>query len=143
MPQATKRPSYIEEAIADLGAMADTLEAGGLPELGKRYTVRRVKVPAAPTVTAAEIKAAREAIGASQPVFAGFLGVSAQLVKAWEQGAKTPTGPARRLLADIRTNHAHWQTRLAEAVFPGRVGSSRTRLRKASKLEKSTSAECR
>ena len=116
MPKTTKRHSYIEEAIADVGAMADALESGGLPELGKRFTVRRVKVPVAPTVTAEEIKEAREALGASQPVFAGFLGVSAQLVKAWEQGLKTPTGPARRLLADIRMNSAHWRTRLAEAV---------------------------
>lgn len=143
MPKTTKRPSYIEEAITDVGAMADVLEAGGFPGLSKRYTVRRVKVPVAPAVTASDVKAAREAIGASQPVFAGFLGVSAQLVKAWEQGVKTPTGPARRLLADIRTNHRHWQTRLTEAVYSGHVGSSGTRLRKASKLEKSTSAECR
>lgn len=34
----------------------------------------------------------------SQPILAIYLGVSPGTVKAWEQGAKAPTGSARRLL---------------------------------------------
>lgn len=41
--------------------------------------------------------------GVSQPVFASYLSVSAATVRAWEQGQKSPSGAARRLLevADI------------------------------------------
>lgn len=41
--------------------------------------------------------------GVSQPVFASLLSVTASTVRAWEQGQKTPSGAARRLLelADI------------------------------------------
>ncbi len=34
----------------------------------------------------------------SQPVFASFLSVTPSTVKAWEQGLKTPSGAASRLL---------------------------------------------
>ena len=41
--------------------------------------------------------------GVSQPVFASLLSVTASTVRAWEQGQKSPSGAARRLLelADI------------------------------------------
>lgn len=34
----------------------------------------------------------------SQPVFASYLSVTASTVRAWEQGLKSPSGAARRLL---------------------------------------------
>jgi DNA-binding transcriptional regulator YiaG len=36
--------------------------------------------------------------GVSQPVFASLLSVTASTVRAWEQGLKSPSGAARRLL---------------------------------------------
>lgn len=36
--------------------------------------------------------------GVSQPVFAALLSVTVSTVRAWEQGQKTPSGAARRLL---------------------------------------------
>jgi len=36
--------------------------------------------------------------GMSQPVFASLLSVTASTVRAWEQGLKSPSGAARRLL---------------------------------------------
>lgn len=36
--------------------------------------------------------------GVSQPVFASLLSVTASTVRAWEQGQKSPSGAARRLL---------------------------------------------
>ncbi len=53
--------------------------------------------------------------GVSQPVFASLLSVTASTVRAWEQGQKSPSGAARRLLelADIapevfqRLAHGH------------------------------------
>ena len=36
--------------------------------------------------------------GVSQPVFASLLSVTASTVRSWEQGQKSPSGAARRLL---------------------------------------------
>ena len=40
----------------------------------------------------------KELFGVSQPVFASLLSVTASTVRAWEQGLKTPSGAASRLL---------------------------------------------
>lgn len=40
----------------------------------------------------------KERFGVSQPVFASLLSVTASTVRAWEQGLKTPSGAASRLL---------------------------------------------
>jgi len=40
----------------------------------------------------------KEQFGVSQPVFASILSVTASTVRAWEQGLKTPSGAASRLL---------------------------------------------
>lgn len=40
----------------------------------------------------------KERFGVSQPVFASILSVTASTVRAWEQGLKTPSGAASRLL---------------------------------------------
>ena len=40
----------------------------------------------------------------SQPVFAKILGYSSGSVKAWEQGSKKPSQPARRMLQLLSTN---------------------------------------
>lgn len=55
--------------------------------------------------------------GVSQPVFASLLSVTASTVRAWEQGQKSPSGAARRLLelADIAPDVFQ---RLAH-VYPG------------------------
>lgn len=53
--------------------------------------------------------------GVSQPVFASFLSVTASTVRAWEQGQKSPSGAARRLLELASLDPAVFQ-RLARAV---------------------------
>ena len=44
------------------------------------------------------IRLRKERFGISQPVFASLLSVTASTVRAWEQGVKTPSGAASRLL---------------------------------------------
>ena len=44
------------------------------------------------------VKAIREKIGLSQSAFAGLLGVSVRTLQEWEQGRRTPKGPAQALL---------------------------------------------
>jgi putative transcriptional regulator len=68
---------------------------------GKR-TLREhtVELPApAPKWTTASIRKLRnEVLHMSQPVFAAFLNVKPATVRSWEQGQKTPSGAAARLL---------------------------------------------
>lgn len=49
-----------------------------------------------------EIKQIRSALGMTQMLFAGFMGVSQKTVEAWETGRNAPAGPARRILAMIQ-----------------------------------------
>lgn len=45
-----------------------------------------------------DVRSIREHIGLSQSVFAGLLGISKRTLQDWEQGRRSPTGPARALL---------------------------------------------
>lgn len=65
---------------------------------GKRE-LRTTRLPAAPRpMSAADVRALRDALNASQAVFAKFLNVSPQLVRAWESSRRRPDGAALRLL---------------------------------------------
>lgn len=44
------------------------------------------------------VEKAREKVGLSQADFARLLGVSVRTLQDWEQGRRTPSGPARTLL---------------------------------------------
>jgi putative transcriptional regulator len=46
----------------------------------------------------ADVKAVRAKLGASQPEFALMIGVSVATLRNWEQGRRTPEGPALALL---------------------------------------------
>ena len=46
----------------------------------------------------ADIKAIRDQLEMSQPEFALLIGVSVATLRNWEQGRRTPEGPARALL---------------------------------------------
>jgi putative transcriptional regulator len=45
-----------------------------------------------------DVRAIREKVGLSQSAFAALLGMSARTLQEWEQGRRTPTGPAYALL---------------------------------------------
>ena len=47
---------------------------------------------------AADVKAIRLRLGKSQPDFALMIGVSVATLRNWEQGRRSPVGPARALL---------------------------------------------
>ena len=50
------------------------------------------------TFRAADIKAVRAKLDVSQPEFALMIGVSVATLRNWEQGRRTPDGPALALL---------------------------------------------
>jgi putative transcriptional regulator len=67
--------------------------------------LRSVKLPAAPKpLKPAEIKALREALNASQALFAKLLNVSSNAVESWEQGARAPRQATLKLLHIARKN---------------------------------------
>ncbi len=113
--QMKKRKRNIAgEIVADLTEMAATLEAG--TALREKYTVRTVRsVPDPRKYSAAEVRATRELVGVSQPVFARMLGVSAALVRSWECGQRKPAPMARRLLDLIRADPSNWRSMVEAA----------------------------
>jgi len=83
----------LEEAVA--------YERGELPGVRVdrvEITARNVRVEPAPEYSPEEIRAIRHRLSVSQQVFADLLNASASAVRAWEQGAREPDGPTRRLL---------------------------------------------
>lgn len=51
-----------------------------------------------------EVKSIRAKTGLSQNGFANVLGVSKRTLENWEQGRRSPTGPARALLKILDAN---------------------------------------
>lgn len=102
------------EIVASLSQAIDA-EQSGVP-LASIFSVRTVDLPDEPSVyNAATICATREKIGVSQTIFAHLLGVSVMLVRAWEQGQRTPAMWARRLLDEVNHDPPHWRRMLRKA----------------------------
>lgn len=90
-----KRKSEILEMAVELAA--------GLHQVGAidKATLREIEdfaLPMVPPFSAEDIRAIRERNRVSQPVFAIYLNVGRSTVAQWEQGKKSPSGPAARLL---------------------------------------------
>jgi putative transcriptional regulator len=106
--------------IAGLNAINEALDVGGMEEVRKRFTVHTVRRSAfeMPQLSAADVTKIRASIGVSQAVFAAMLGVSANTIRAWEQGVNPPSGMAVRFLAEVRRNPDYWRARVQEAGPP-------------------------
>ena len=63
-----------------------------------------------------EVRQIRENLAVSQGDFAALMGVSVDTVQNWEQGRRTPTGPARVLLTIVQ----HQPDILSEPWFASR-----------------------
>jgi DNA-binding transcriptional regulator YiaG len=99
------------EIISGLTELVEAVARGD--DLSKRFTVRTVELPDGPSVyDAARIKKTRELLGASQAIFAHLIGVSAALVRSWEQGIREPATIACRLLDEINREPDRWRRML-------------------------------
>ncbi len=119
MNKPNGKPSSIgAEMIRGMNELIETLKAGGMPAVEKKFRVTRLTRPGLPKPVSAispkRVKIVRSKVGASQPVFAALIGVSPQTVKAWEQGSKKPSGAARRMLSEIDVEPAYWLRRMAQ-----------------------------
>jgi putative transcriptional regulator len=111
MTKRSSRKSVGREMIDSLAEFKTALEKGD--DIAERFTVHRVTLDLEPAeYLPRDIRATRKLLDASQTIFAKFLGVSIQTVRAWEQGDKTPRDVARRFMDEIRRDPAYWRTRL-------------------------------
>src|SRR5438034_1144713 len=84
-----KKMTIAEELVAGFTELADALESGG--DLGTEFSYYRMELDLKPhSYTPGTVKQTRSMLGASQRVFAKFLGVSVKTVSEWEQGRGTP-----------------------------------------------------
>ena len=91
----TKRPSTVAEGLIQ------GLREAAQHSKGKRKLKERLReiVRPAPRWTPSKIRhLRRDSYQLSQPLFAALLNVTTSTVRAWEQGQKSPSGAAARLL---------------------------------------------
>ena len=112
-----KKSTIAAELVAGFNELADALETGG--DLGAVFNCYQMQLDLQPhTYTPSMVKETRKQLGASQRVFAMFLGVSVKTVSQWEQGSGKPSAIACRFMDEIRRNPDHYINRLRESVVP-------------------------
>jgi putative transcriptional regulator len=117
MPTNRKSKSIGSKIVDRLKGFVDAVENGN--DVRERFTCRTIRLNLEPKTYNPElVRETRELLGASQAIFAQFLGVSASAVQDWEQGAKPPKGSACRLMDEIRQNPSYWIHRLQELSAP-------------------------
>jgi len=84
----------IESVREDMDAL---LKAGVISKVTMRDFQAQFPAPVR-AFSPGDIKALRESLNISQPVFAHHLHTTASTVKKWEQGESRPAGPALKLL---------------------------------------------
>src|SRR5579863_6940262 len=92
--RADRMTSKGREIVASLTEAVE-VERAGVP-IESRFNVRTMELPDAPAkYDAAAVRATRDRLGVTQVIFSHLLGVSAVLVRAWEQGQREPAMWAR------------------------------------------------
>jgi putative transcriptional regulator len=66
---------------------------------GHAVALRVTEIPRVKPMRPRQIKKIRQALGASQAIFAYILNVSPKVVQSWEHGARRPTNAALKLLS--------------------------------------------
>lgn len=117
--RAGREPRVGPRLIAGLTELRDALAAG--EPLSGRFTVRTYRLPDPGRYDAAAVRGTRAKLGASQVLFAGLMGASPALVRAWEQGSRQPSAMARRLLDEMNREPAHWAGFIVPARTAGRA----------------------
>ena len=104
--------------IAGLTEMVESLEHG--EALEDRFTVRKVDINLEPReYDAGTVREVRDAIRASQSLFARILGVKVNTVQSWEQGLRKPSRIACRFMDEIRNDPEHWIERMRGVAQAG------------------------
>jgi DNA-binding transcriptional regulator YiaG len=116
MKQKTKK-RVGQEIIESLQEALESLRKG--KTLEETFTCHYVEVPDKPTACDSQlVKNTRKMLRTTQTTFARFLGVSAQTVRAWEQGENVPSDIAKRFMDEIRHDPDYWRARLRQVIVP-------------------------
>ena len=114
---AVRKNTVAEELIDGFAELAEALEAGG--DLGAQYNCYQMQLDLRPkTYTLDLVRDTRKLLGASQAVFAKFLGVSPKTVQHWEHGFNVPKPVACRFMDEIRRNPKYYINRIRESAVP-------------------------
>jgi putative transcriptional regulator len=93
----------IEFNAEDLVRSVEELVAHARGERRLTLRTKTLRLPQrARALSAREIRALRERMKVSQPVFAALLNITVDTAASWENGRRRPTGPALRLLEIAR-----------------------------------------
>jgi putative transcriptional regulator len=85
--------------------MKQALQDAAAYELGEPINLRVTRIPSRPKpISAKEVRHIRQALNASQSLFATYLNVSPNAVRSWEQGTRRPRQAALKLLAIAKKN---------------------------------------
>jgi putative transcriptional regulator len=85
--------------------MKEALRGVAAYERGEAVNLQVTRIPSRPKgISPREIRRIREALKASQPLFATYLNVSTNAVRSWEQGTRRPRQAALKLLAIAKIN---------------------------------------
>ena len=111
------KPSVADRILERLTGFTEALESG--ESIAAKFACRQIVLDLKPISYKPEkVKEIRKSLSASQPVFAKLLGVTAQTVRAWEQGVNAPSHMACRFLDEIDRNPTYWRDRLKGAAVP-------------------------
>jgi putative transcriptional regulator len=109
------KPTLERRLIEGLENFADALEQG--VDLTERFTCRKVVLNLIPTPYDPNlVKETRKILGASQVIFAHFLGVSPSIVQKWERGERSPSKMACRFMDEIRHDPALSRQRFRDLI---------------------------
>ena len=110
MAQRKKRSRAAEDIMHSLRELADLINQGIRPE--EKFPTHTVEIPEPAKYGSRAVQSLRQRLGVSQVVFAKMLGVSAVLVRSWEQGTREPSPLARRLLDTVSDDPGRWLGRV-------------------------------
>lgn len=120
--RAEDAPSAGSKILAAIEEATELLRSEGLGS--RRLTVRTYRMPTAPRAyRPGDVKRVRELLGASQAVFARFLGVNVNTIRSWEQGKRPPQQIARRFLSEIEADPNYWRRRMRPEVVETSSGT--------------------
>jgi putative transcriptional regulator len=105
------KQSIEDKIIEGLEEFSRDLESG--KKISEKYTCRTIVLNLKPRpYKPAMVKKTRALLGASQAVFAIFLGVSVKTVQAWENGFINPSKMACRFMDEIQRDPEFYLNRL-------------------------------
>ncbi|HYS42564.1 MAG TPA: helix-turn-helix domain-containing protein [Geobacteraceae bacterium] len=85
--------------------MREALHDAAAYERGEAVNLRVTRIPPRPKqISPKEVRHIRQALHASQILFATYLNVSPNAVRSWEQGTRRPRQAALKLLTIARKN---------------------------------------